>query len=174
MLTTLPTTLSTNQLTLHHVKKTYNPFSINSLSVKYKYLRPQPEETKIMLFSTTQLSRTHQLDDRSIQINTNGVELKRTNSSLLLGTVMEQNLKRNDDFNRKISSCYGTLLVLRKLKHLSPYHVRKQLAECLALSKIHYNEVVSGRIPIYFLKIYAARRCKHDASQADRAQSIQL
>ena len=89
-----------------------------------------------MLFSTTQLSRTHQLDDRSIQINTNGVELKRTNSSLLLGTVMEQNIKWNDGINRKISSCYGTLLVLRKLKHLSPYHVRKQLAECLALSKI--------------------------------------
>ena len=81
-----------------------------------------------MLFSTTQLSRTHQLDDHSIQLNTNGVGLKITNSSLLLGTVMEQHLKWNDEINRKISSCYGTLSVLRKLKHLAPYHVRKQLA----------------------------------------------
>ena len=105
-----------------------------------------------MLFSTTQLSRTHQLEDHSIQINTNGVGLKITNSSLLLGTVMEQHLKWNDEINRKISSCYGTLSVLRKLKHLAPYHVRKQLAECLVLSRIDYNDVVSGPIPMYLLK----------------------
>ena len=111
-----------------------------------------PKKTKVMLFSTTQLSRTHQLDDHSIQLNTNGVGLKITNSSLLLGTVMEQHLKWNDEINRKISSCYGTLSVLRRLKHLAPYHVRKQLAECLVLSRIDYNDVVSGPIPMYLLK----------------------
>ena len=52
-----------------------------------------PKKTKVRLFSTTQLSRTHQLDDHSIQLNTNGVGLKITNSSVLLGTVMEQHLK---------------------------------------------------------------------------------
>ena len=119
--------------------------STNNLALNSK-------KTKVMLFSTTQLSRTHQLNDHSIQLNTNGVGLKITNSSLLLGTVMEQHLKWNDEINRKISSCYGTLSVLRKLKHLAPYHVRKQLAECLVLSRIDYNDVVSGPIPMYLLK----------------------
>lgn len=65
---------------------------------------------------------------------------------------MQHNLKWNDDINRKISSCYGTLSVLRKLKHLAPYRIRKQLAECLVLSKIDYNDVVSGSIPDYLMK----------------------
>ena len=65
---------------------------------------------------------------------------------------MEQHLKRIDEINRKISSCYGTLSVLRKLKHLAPYHVSKQLAECLVQSTIDNNDVVSGPIPMYLLK----------------------
>ena len=147
------TTLNANQLTSHHVKKTLQS-NLDKLSCwsSTNNLVLNPKKTKVMLFSTTQLSRTHQLDDHSIQLNTNGVGLKITNSSLLLGTVMEQHLKWNDEINRKISSCYGTLSVLRKLKHLAPYHVRKQLAECLVLSTIDYNDVVSGPIPMYLLK----------------------
>ena len=61
------------------------------------------------LYTNQNLYKIMQLDDHSIQLNTNGVGLKITNSSLLLGTVMEQHLKWNDEINRKISSCYGTL-----------------------------------------------------------------
>ena len=52
----------------------------------------------------------------------------------------------------KISSCYATLALIRKLKHLTPFHVRKQLAECLILCKIDYNDIVSHPIPEYLLK----------------------
>ncbi len=45
-----------------------------------------------MLFSTTQLSRVHRLEEHSVHLVANGVELKRINSSLLLGTVLQQNL----------------------------------------------------------------------------------
>ncbi len=111
-----------------------------------------PKKTKVMLFSTTQLSRVHRLEEHSVHLVANGVELKRINSSLLLGTVLQQNLKWNEDISRKISSCHGTLSILKKLKHLAPYRIRKQLAECLVLSKIDYNDVVSGSIPDYLVK----------------------
>ena len=52
----------------------------------------------------------------------------------------------------KISSCYATLASIRKLRHLTPFHVRKHLAECLILSKIDYNDIVSHPIPEYLLK----------------------
>ena len=66
--------------------------------------------------------------------------------------MLQQNLKWNEDISRKISSCHGTLSILKKLKYLAPYRIRKQLAECLILSKIGYNDVVSGCIPDYLVK----------------------
>ena len=70
-----------------------------------------------MLFSTSQLSCVHQLDeDRSVHLHANGIELKITKCAALLGATLHQNLKWNDDVNKKISSCYATLSVLRKLK----------------------------------------------------------
>ena len=110
-------------------------------------------KTKVMLFSTSQLSCVHQLDeDHSVHLHANGIELKITKCAALLGTTLHQNLKWNDDVNKKISSCYMTLSVLRKLKHLAPFKIRKQLPECLVLSKIDYNDVVSSPVPEYLLK----------------------
>ena len=43
---------------------------------------------------------------------------------------------------QKISSCYATLSVFRKLKNIAPFHVKKQLAESLILSKLDYNDIV--------------------------------
>jgi hypothetical protein len=41
-----------------------------------------------MLFSTSQLSRVHQLDeDRSVHLHANGIELKRTKCVALLGIL---------------------------------------------------------------------------------------
>ena len=37
-------------------------------------------------------------------------------------------LNWKEEINLKISSCYAILSVIRKLKHLTPFHVRKQLA----------------------------------------------
>ncbi len=78
-----------------------------------------PKNPKVMLFSTTQLFRVHRLEERSVHLVANGVELKRINSSLLLGTMLQQNVKWNEDISRKISSCHGTLSILKKLKHRS-------------------------------------------------------
>ena len=64
----------------------------------------------------------------------------------LLGTQVSQHLSNWKEINSKISSCYTTLAVIRKLKHLTPFHARKQLA------KIDHNNIVSYPIPEYPLK----------------------
>ena len=56
---------------------------------------------------------------------------------------VNQHLNSKEEINLKISSCYATPAVIRKLKHSTLFHIRKQLAECLILSKIDYNDIVS-------------------------------
>ena len=51
-----------------------------------------------------------------------------------------------------LSSCYGSLAVLRKLRHLAPFLLRKELAESLVLSKIDYCDVVYSPLRDYQLK----------------------
>jgi hypothetical protein len=111
-----------------------------------------PEKTKVMLFSTPQLARTHTLSEHSVNLTTNGQTLERVSSIRLLGNELEENLKWNKEINSKIHSCYGCLSVLRKLKNLAPFKIRKQLAETLILSRIDYNDAVSNPIPDYLIK----------------------
>jgi hypothetical protein len=82
----------------------------------------------------------------------NSQSAERIASTHLLGTELQENLKWNNEINSKISSCYGNLSILRKLKNLAPLKVRKQLAETLILSKINYNNAVSNPIPDYLMK----------------------
>ena len=48
-----------------------------------------------------------------------------------------------------LSSSYGTLSVLRRLKNLEPFHVRKHLVESLVLSKLNYACTVFHLLPVY-------------------------
>ena len=41
---------------------------------------------------------------------------------------------------------------IEKMKYLAPYNVRKHLAECLILSKIDCNDIVSDPVPDYLVK----------------------
>ena len=50
------------------------------------------------------------------------------------------------------SSCYAVLSTLKKLRNLTPSHIKKQLAESLILSKIYYNIVVYHPLPATQLK----------------------
>ena len=102
-----------------------------------------PKKTKVRLLSTAQLSRVHGLDTHSINLSANEKELERVSTFRLLGTQVHQNLNWIDEINIKISSCYGILSIIRNLKHLAPFNVRKQLAKCLIMSKLDYNDIVS-------------------------------
>ena len=113
-----------------------------------------PKKTKVMLLSTPQMSQTHGLDGHCIHLCANGKSLKRVLTFRLLGAEVHENVNWKRERNSKISSCYGTLSVLKKLKYLAPYNinVRKHLAECLILSKIDYNDIVSDTIADYLVK----------------------
>ena len=55
---------------------------------------------------------------------------------------LDQNLKWNDHVKSLLTSCYGTLSILRKLKNLAPFYVRKNLAESLVTGKLDYASTV--------------------------------
>ena len=112
-----------------------------------------PKKTKVMpLLSTPHMSQTHGLDGHCIHLCANGKSLKRVLTFRLLGAEVQENVNWKRERNSKISSCYGTLSVLKKLKYLAPYNARKHLAECLILSKNDYNDIVSDTIADYLVK----------------------
>ena len=85
-----------------------------------------PKKTEVRLLSTAQLSRVHGLDTHSINLSANEKEFERVSTFRLLGTQVHQNLNWIDEINIRISSCYGILSIIRKLKHLAPFNFRKQ------------------------------------------------
>ena len=53
---------------------------------------------------------------------------------------------------RHQGECYTTLSILRKLKYLAKYELRKQLAETLILSKLDYADLVFYPLPQFLLR----------------------
>ena len=62
------------------------------------------------------------------------------------------NLKWSDHVKHVLSLCYGVLSTLPKIRNLAQPHVKKQLAECLVLSKLQFNDIVCFPLPIYLKK----------------------
>ena len=60
----------------------------------------------------------------------------------LLGIYLDEHLDWSNHLQEIISSCYGKLSVLKKLNNFTTFKLRKQLAECLILSKIDFNDHV--------------------------------
>ena len=109
-------------------------------------------KTKWMLVSTRQMSRVHHLQNFKEQVSCNNTHLERVAKTKLLGLLMDENLSWDEQVSSLLSSCYGVLSILRKLKKMAPYHVRKLLAECLVLSKLDYAAAVFYPLPLYQLK----------------------
>ena len=68
--------------------------------------------------------------------------MERTETCKLLGVTINEHLKWENHVKTISSSCYGTLSILKKLKNVAPFRLRKQLAESLILSKIDYGDQV--------------------------------
>ena len=109
-------------------------------------------KTKWMLVSTRQKSRAHALQDHYPLISCNGKPLERVTTTKILGVHMDEHLTWSDHITALLTSCYAALAVLRKLRNLAPYHVRKQLVESLVLSKLDYGCVVFYPLPDYQMK----------------------
>ena len=96
--------------------------------------------TKWMLVSTSQMSRHHSLDRKEIDIKCNGKALERVNVTKLLGVHLDSHLDWKEHVTKLLSSCYG------------PFKVRKQLAECLVLSKLNYCNTIFHPLHEYQIK----------------------
>ena len=65
---------------------------------------------------------------------------------------MDNHLTWNEHITKTLSSCYSTLAVLRKVRYIAPFPIRKQLIECLIFTKLDYCSVVVSPLPDYQLK----------------------
>ena len=100
-------------------------------------------KTNWMLISTPQMARYHSLED---------TPLKRISCTKLLGVHMDQHLTWKTHVDHVLNSLYGTLSVLRRLKNLAPFHVRKHMTESLVLSKVNYACSVFHTLPACQMK----------------------
>ncbi len=58
------------------------------------------------------------------------------------GVHLDKNLDWTSHLQKLLSSCYGKIAVLRKLKNFTTLRLRKQLIESLIFSKIDFNDYV--------------------------------
>jgi hypothetical protein len=105
---------------------------------------------KSMLFSTAQMSRAHSLDKVKLDLICANQEIKRETATKLLGVIFTDHW--NEHIKYLTSSCCAVLAVLRKLKHMVPYNLRKQLVEMLVISKLDYCDTVYSPVHDYQLK----------------------
>ena len=94
-------------------------------------------KTNWMVISTPQMARYHSLEEQKLPIAWGNTPPKRISCTNLLGVHVDQHLTWKTHVNHVLSSSYATLSVLRRLKNLAPFHVRKHLAESLVLSKVN-------------------------------------
>jgi len=86
------------------------------------------------------MAQYHSLEERNLPIACDDTLLKRISGTKLLGVCVDQHLTWKTHVDSALSSSYGTLSVLRRLKHpAAPFHVRKHLAESLVISKVNYT-----------------------------------
>ena len=106
-----------------------------------------------LLISTAQKSCLLNLDNLKLNVNCQGEPLERVQSTRLLGVLFDEHVTWNEHITKLLALCHGALSVLRKLKNLTPFHVRKlQLVESLVLSKLDYACIVYHPLPDYQVK----------------------
>ena len=110
------------------------------------------EKTKLMLLSTQEMSRRHGLEDIELDIHIKGEKMERTETCKLLGVTINEHLKWKNHVKMITSSCYGTLSILKILKNVAPFRLRKQLAESLVLAKIDYGDQVYTPLTVMLQK----------------------
>ena len=71
------------------------------------------------------MSRAHALHDYYPAVSCNGKLLERVTTAKILGVHMDEHLTWADHVPALLSSCYTVLAVLRKLRNLALYHIRK-------------------------------------------------
>ena len=95
------------------------------------------------------MARAHDQGDCTFSIKCGDKFLERIKCKNLLGIYLDEHLSWSSHIDYLLTSCYGILAVLKKLKNLTLFHVRKTLVESLVLSKIDYASPIFHPLPIY-------------------------
>ena len=99
-------------------------------------------KSKYFICSSKKLHDRHHLSDISVSLSMGEMLLDLESNPRLLGIYLDKHLDWSNQLQEIISSCYGKISVLKKLKNFTTFKLRKQLAECLILSKIDFNDHV--------------------------------
>ena len=109
-------------------------------------------KTNWMLVCTPQMVRYHSVEEWKLPITCGDTPLKRISCTKLLGVQVDQHLNWKTHVDHELSSSYGTLSVLRRLRNLAPFHMRKHLAESSVLSKVNFACSVFHPLPAFQMK----------------------
>ena len=110
------------------------------------------KKTKIILFSTPQLARIHDLENRAIDIQSNGQQIDRVEEFKVLGVHFHKHLTWRGHINKVLKSCMATLRSLKQFKRSASFGLRKSLVQALVLSKIDYCNVIFADAPNFAMK----------------------
>ena len=98
-----------------------------------------------MPFLTHEMSKRHKLHKKdTLAIFSNGKEIEHVKSTKILGVTFNENLKCDDHVNEILKISYYTLHTMRHFKRLMDFHLKKNLAESLILSKINFAITIYG------------------------------
>ena len=98
------------------------------------------------------MTRYHSLEERKLPIACGDTPLKRISCTKLFGVHVNQHLTWKTHVDHVLSLSYGTLSVLRTLKNLASFYVRKHLLESSVLSKVNYAFSVFHPLPAFQMK----------------------
>ena len=99
-------------------------------------------KTKYLLCASKRLYDYHNVKEKEISLKLGSTELQLDKEPRYLGIYFDQHLDWEKHVKHVLSTCYGKLSVLRKMKNFTSFSARKMLAQSLILPKIDFNEYV--------------------------------
>ena len=99
------------------------------------------------------MAQKHHLDNPELYtIKLKDTVIRREVTWKVLGIKFHESSSWKDQITTLITEGYSTLRTLKKIKRLTPFHVRKMLSESLILSIINYGIVLYKNAPAYLIK----------------------
>ena len=108
-------------------------------------------KTKLMLLSSSRIAKLHHLNDPAnltFNFKHQGQPIERVTCYKLLGVQLDQHLNWENQIKKICSCVYSRLYVLCYLRRTASFHLRKQLAESLLLSRLHYCISLFWNLPL--------------------------
>ena len=105
-------------------------------------------KTKYLLFASKSLYDYHNVKEKEIDLKLGSTELQLDKEPHYLGIYLDQHLDWGKHLKHILSTCYGKLSVLRKMKNFTTFSAQKMLAQSLILSKIDFNDYVYSPLTV--------------------------